>query len=71
MDWHQPLVINGGMLYSGQMGERWLGEFSSLEAAREGVSLKRDGVELIDADDTHCMTESDVDMLEAIDADEA
>ncbi|KWN80830.1 hypothetical protein WM24_23630 [Burkholderia ubonensis] len=68
MNWNQDFTYIGGTLYA---GERWLGEFSSLEAAREGVSLKRDGVELIDADDTHCMTESDVDMLEAIDADEA
>lgn len=70
MDWTQPLVINGGMLYSGHMGDRWLGEFSSYEAAREAMSIKREQLVVYSERDTYCMTASDIDLLEAIDYDE-
>lgn len=71
MDWTQPLVINGGMLYSGHMGDRYLGEFSSYEAAREAMSIKREQRTVCSECDTYYMTASDLDLLEAIDADEA
>jgi hypothetical protein len=70
MDWMQPLVVNGGTLYAGVNGERWLGEFSSYEAAREAMSIKREQRVVYSERDTYCMTASDLDLLEAIAADE-
>lgn len=70
MDWTQPLVVNGGTLYAGANGDRWLGEFSSYEAALEALSIKREQRVVLTERDTYCMTDSDLDLLEAIDADE-
>ncbi|QTO46367.1 hypothetical protein [Burkholderia latens] len=70
MDWTQPLVVNGGTLYAGVNGDRWLGEFSSYEAALEAMTIKREQRVVYSERDTYCMTESDIDLLEAIDYDE-
>lgn len=70
MDWTQPLVVNGGTLYAGVNGDRWLGEFSSYEATREAMSIKREQRVVYSERDTYCMTASDLDLLEAIDYDE-
>lgn len=70
MNWNQPLVVNGGTLYAGVNGDRWLGEFSSYEAAREAMMIKREQRVVYSERDTYCMTASDLDLLEAIDYDE-
>lgn len=67
MDWYQNLSIVNGTMYA---GSRWLGEFSSHEAALEALSIKREQRVVLTERDTYCMTESDLDMLEAIDYDE-
>ena len=69
MDWHQPLVINGGMLYSGLMGDRYLGEFSSHEAALAVLAAQRENL-CFCQDCSPVLTESDIDLMLAIDADE-
>lgn len=68
MDWYQNLSIVNGTMYA---GSRWLGEFSSHEAALEALSIKREQRVVLTERDTYCMTESDLDMLEAIDYDES
>lgn len=67
MNWYQELTITNGTMYA---GSRWLGSFSSHEAALEALSIKRHQASVISADETHCMTDEDIDLLEAIDADE-
>lgn len=70
MDWTYSLVVNGGTLYAGVNGDRWLGEFSSYEAAPEAMTIKREQRVVYSERDTYCMTASDLDLLEAIDFDE-
>lgn len=70
MDWTQPLVVSDSTLFAGVNGERWLGSFSSHEAAIEALTLRRECREVLTADETYCCTESDLDLLAAIDADE-
>jgi hypothetical protein len=70
MDWTQPLVVNGGTLYAGANGDRWLGEFSSYEAALEIMSIRREQRTVYSARETACCTEMDIEQAEAIDYDE-
>ncbi|KWA35768.1 hypothetical protein WT41_01585 [Burkholderia territorii] len=67
MNWYQELTITNGTMYA---GSRWLGSFSSHEAALEAMSIKREQRTVYSERDTYCMTASDLDLLEAIDADE-
>lgn len=67
MDWYQEISVNNGVMYA---GSRWLGEFSSHEAALEAMSIKREQRVVLTERDTYCMTESDLDLLAAIDFDE-
>ncbi|MDN7703297.1 hypothetical protein QZM15_32960 [Burkholderia sp. AU44665] len=70
MDWTQPLVVNGGTLYSGVNGDRWLGEFSSHEAALEIMAIQREQRTVYSSRETHCCTEGDLELAAAIDFDE-
>lgn len=70
MDWTKPLVVNGGTLYAGANGDRWLGEFSSYEAALEIMSIRREQRTVYSARETHCCTEADLELAEAINFDE-
>ncbi|MEI7296642.1 hypothetical protein WCQ02_31250 [Paraburkholderia tropica] len=64
MNWQTELTVIDGTMYA---GSRWLGRFSSHQAAIEGLQLKRK--ELREAK-CRALTEPDFDLLEAIDADE-
>jgi hypothetical protein len=70
MDWTQPLVVNGGTLYAGVNGDRWLGEFSSYEAAIEIMGIQREQRIVYSAMETACCTETDLELAAAIDFDE-
>lgn len=70
MDWTQPLVVNGRTLYSGVNGDRWLGEFSSHEAALEIMAIQREQRTVYNFRETHCCLESDLELAAAIDYDE-
>ncbi|WP_333998258.1 hypothetical protein [Burkholderia orbicola] len=70
MDWTQPLIVNGGTLYAGVNGDRWLGEFSSHEAAIEIMGIQREQRVVFSAQETACCTETDLELAAAIDFDE-
>lgn len=67
MDWYQEISVTNGVMYA---GSRWIGSFSSHEAAIEALMMKRHQCTALCAADTHCMTEEDIDLLEAINFDE-
>ncbi|MBB3004414.1 hypothetical protein FHX57_006796 [Paraburkholderia tropica] len=68
MDWNRgDLSLNDGMLYS---NDRYLGTFSCWAAGREAIGIMQEGRKVLTAGDTYCMTEDDVDLMAAIDADE-
>lgn len=66
MDWTRELDITDGVMYA---GPRWLGSFSSHAAALAGLRLMRGDDGLVVGDCT-ALTADDLDLLEAIDADE-
>lgn len=70
MNWNQALVVNGGTLYAGVNGDRWLGEFSSHEAALEIMSIQRGQRKVFNHRETFCCTEDDLELAAAIDFDE-
>jgi hypothetical protein len=51
-------------------GSRWIGSFSSHEAALEIMSIRREQRTVYSARETHCCTESDLELAEAINFDE-
>jgi hypothetical protein len=61
MDWHQDFTIIDSTLYA---RDRWLGSLSSHSAAMAGLRLMRTG------ERGAALTDSDVEILEAIDMDE-
>ena len=62
MDWNQCFTIIGPTLHA---GDRWLGSLSSHSAAMAGLRLMRTG------ERGAALTDGDVEILEAINADEA
>ncbi|WP_321913533.1 hypothetical protein [Paraburkholderia sp. J11-2] len=66
MDWNQNMTIVSGTIYC---GDRWLGTLSSHSAAMAGLRLMRGDRDLV-CSDCSPLTETDLDLLEAIDADE-
>ena len=67
MDWYQELTINNGTMYA---GSRWIGSFSSHEAALEIMSIRREQRTVYSARETERCTESDLELAEAINFDE-
>ncbi|MDN7988962.1 hypothetical protein QZM97_02615 [Burkholderia orbicola] len=67
MDWYQNLSIVDGTMYA---GSRWLGEFSSHEAAIEIMGIQREQRVVFSARETACCTETDLELAAAIDYDE-
>lgn len=66
MDWQREITIDCGVMYD---GAHWLGSFSSHAAAVAGLRMMRGDRELV-CSDCLPLTESDLDLLECIDADE-
>jgi hypothetical protein len=66
MDWSQPMTIVSGTLYA---GDRWVGTLSSHAAALAGLRMMRGDPDLVCAECSP-LTTDDLDLLEAIDADE-
>lgn len=67
MDWYQDLDVQNGVMYA---GSRWLGEFSSHEAALEIMTIQREQRKVYSARETYCCTEMDLELAAAIDFDE-
>ncbi|WP_321905175.1 hypothetical protein [Paraburkholderia tropica] len=64
MDWQQELTVVDGQMYA---DSRWLGRFSSHQAAIEGLQVKRNQ---LSEHKCRAMCESDFDLLACIDFDE-
>ena len=67
MDWYQEISVTNGVMYA---GSRWIGSFSSHEAALEIMSIRREQRTVYSARETACCTEMDLEQAEAIDYDE-
>lgn len=68
MNWNRgDLELNDGMLYT---SGRYLGTFSCWAAGKEAISIMKEGRQVCNARETFTMTEDDLDLLAAIDADE-
>jgi hypothetical protein len=67
MDWYQDISVTNGVMYA---GSRWIGSFSSHEAALEIMSIRREQRTVYSARETACCTEMDLEQAEAIDYDE-
>lgn len=67
MDWYQELTITDGTMYA---GSRWLGDFSSHEAAIEIMGIQREQRTVFSARETACCTEDNLELAAAIDFDE-
>ncbi|WP_175739991.1 hypothetical protein [Burkholderia ambifaria] len=67
MDWYQEISVTNGVMYA---GSRWIGSFSSHEAALEIMSIRREQRTVYSARETHCCTEADLELAEAINFDE-
>jgi hypothetical protein len=65
MNWHQSMTIVDGRLYA---GDRWLGSFSSHSAALAAIQIMRNPMQPYFGP---ALAEDDVDLLAAIDSDEA
>ncbi|UEP23138.1 hypothetical protein LL999_23120 [Burkholderia ambifaria] len=67
MDWYQEISVTNGVMYA---GSRWIGSFSSHEAALEIMSIRREQRTVYSARETYCCTEMDLELASAIDYDE-
>lgn len=67
MNWYRELTITNGTMYA---GSRWLGDFSSHEAAIEVMTMRREQRVALTSRDTRCCTETDLELAAAIDFDE-
>ncbi|MDR6389180.1 hypothetical protein [Paraburkholderia phenoliruptrix] len=65
MNWNRDMTVIDGRLYA---GDRWLGSFSSHERALGGIQIMRNPMQPYFGP---ALAESDIDLLAAIDADEA
>lgn len=66
MDWTQDLSVIDSTLYA---DDRWLGDFSSHRAAKTAIWMMRHPGNQVD-ECLDLLTDGDLDLVEAIDADE-
>lgn len=66
MNWDQDMTIVDGRMYA---GDKWLGEFSSHQAALTALKIMRDSGPSPSADDGKILTRLDLDLMAVIDAD--
>ncbi|KVO11749.1 hypothetical protein [Burkholderia ubonensis] len=67
MDWDQDFTIIGAELYA---GDRLIGTFSSHKAAYLAIHVMRAGGNVFLSDEVGILTDADLALLEAINADE-